>query len=132
MPGDVRAHEVDTEQAQVRLQLKGEEADVRDLVHVLHERGRGGREITEVGGMARHAQIRMGRENGASGRERDNLRTRGPPNPVTRTPRQVRRVCERHRDEGRADAGRPQIAPERGTRAAGGALKLHRPDSDSK
>jgi hypothetical protein len=48
--------------------VKGEETDVRDLLHVLHERARGGRKITEIGGAPRRAQIRMRRENGASGR----------------------------------------------------------------
>ena len=124
MPGDVRAHEVDTQQTQIGLELKGEETDVRDLLDVPASVAVAAAKSLQVGGMPRHAQVRVGRENGVSGDERDDLRASRSPEPGDEdAPDRLRRVRERHRNEGRPDAGCPQVAPERRTRAAGGALQ---------
>ena len=124
VPRDVRAHEVDAQETEVRLELEGENADVRNLVHVSHEGCGSGREVLEVGGMARHSQVGVGSENRVPGTCRDDLRASRPSEPGDDdAAERFGRVGEGHGHEGRAYARRPQVAPERGTGSAGRVLE---------
>ncbi|HXV95784.1 MAG TPA: hypothetical protein VD695_04485 [Gaiellaceae bacterium] len=105
-------------------QVLRQQADVRNLVDVPGERGRRGCEVGEVGGMARHPQVRMRRENRIPSSQGDDLRAPWPSEPGhDDAAERLGRVGEGHGHEGRADARRAEVAPEWRTGAAGGILE---------
>ena len=106
------------------LELEREEADVRDLVDVPHEGGGRRREVLQVGGMARHAQVGVSRENCVACSEGDDLRALRPSKPGhDQTAKRLGRVGEGHGHEGRAYPGRTEVAPKRRTSPACGVLE---------
>ena len=124
VPCDVGAHEVDAQETEVGLELEGEEADVCDLLDVGPERGCRGREVLQVRGMARRAQVRVGCENGVSGAKGDDLRPSRSPEPSDQdAAERLGRVRERHCHEGRPDSRCSEVPPERRAGTARGALE---------
>ena len=127
----VGAHEVDAEEAEVRLELEDELADAGHLLGVLEQPARVGGKVLPPA--LRHRVVR-GHEIGKVGKDpllgarRQDLRpfraaVAGDDDPVQR----LRRIRERDADVRRANPGRSEQAPERRSRPARRALELLRP-----
>ena len=104
--GEVGAHEVDREDAQIGLELEARPAGVADLVDVLDERGGVAAEVLPpalLHGVVGRDEAGDALVDRARRTLREDLRPLRPPVPRDDDPvERLRRIRERHRDERRA------------------------------